>query len=46
MTEDTNALPMGFSLHRYLVESVLGAGGFGITYRGFDLKQIRKALDS
>ena len=33
MTEDTNALPMGFSLHRYLVESVLGAGGFGITYR-------------
>ena len=33
MTEETNALPTGFSLHRYQIEGVLGAGGFGITYR-------------
>ncbi len=33
MTEETNALPRGFSLHRYQIDSVLGAGGFGITYR-------------
>ncbi len=33
MIEETNALPTGFSLHRYQIEGVLGAGGFGITYR-------------
>ncbi|NMQ20512.1 hypothetical protein E4P82_15710 [Candidatus Competibacter phosphatis] len=33
MTEETNALPRGFSLHRYQIDGVLGAGGFGITYR-------------
>ena len=33
MTEETNALPTGYSLHRYQIEGVLGAGGFGITYR-------------
>ena len=33
MTEETNALPTGYNLHRYQIEGVLGAGGFGITYR-------------
>lgn len=33
MAEDTNALPTGYSLHRYQIEGVLGAGGFGITYK-------------
>ncbi len=33
MTDETNALPNGFNLHRYSIEGILGAGGFGITYR-------------
>jgi len=33
MTEETNALPTGYNLHRYQIGGVLGAGGFGITYR-------------
>lgn len=41
MTEETNALPTGFSLHRYQIEGVLGAGGFGITYRA-----IHEALEN
>lgn len=41
MTEDSNALPAGFSLQRYLIESVLGAGGFGITYQA-----IHEALEN
>ncbi|MFO7640149.1 MAG: SUMF1/EgtB/PvdO family nonheme iron enzyme [Candidatus Competibacteraceae bacterium] len=32
MPEETNALPTGYSLHRYQIDGVLGAGGFGITY--------------
>lgn len=28
----SNTLPNGYRLHQYRVESVLGAGGFGITY--------------
>ncbi len=33
MTEESNALPNGYNLHRYQIQGVLGAGGFGITYR-------------
>ncbi len=33
MSEETNALPNGYNLHRYQIEGVLGAGGFGITYQ-------------
>ena len=31
-----NALPVGFRLENYSIESVLGYGGFGITYRAVD----------
>ena len=31
-----NALPAGYVLHWYRVESVLGQGGFGITYLATD----------
>ena len=27
MPEETNALPAGYSLHRYQIDGVLGAGG-------------------
>jgi len=30
------ALPLGFALHEYTIEAVLGAGGFGISYRARD----------
>ena len=30
------ALPVGFALHEYTIEAMLGAGGFGITYRARD----------
>ena len=30
------ALPVGFALHEYTIETMLGAGGFGITYRARD----------
>lgn len=36
MPEVANALPSGFSLHEYRIESVLGAGGFGLTYLATD----------
>ena len=36
MPEVSNALPPGYALHEYRVESVLGAGGFGLTYLATD----------
>ncbi len=30
------ALPVGFALHEYTIEAMLGAGSFGITYRARD----------
>ncbi|MEI2743737.1 MAG: SUMF1/EgtB/PvdO family nonheme iron enzyme [Candidatus Competibacter sp.] len=32
MTKKSNTLAIGYRLHHYRIESVLGAGGFGITY--------------
>ncbi len=34
--ENANALPRGYALHEYRIESVLGAGGFGLTYLATD----------
>ncbi|HKU47309.1 MAG TPA: serine/threonine-protein kinase, partial [Burkholderiales bacterium] len=34
--EVANALPSGYALHEYRIESVLGAGGFGLTYLATD----------
>jgi len=36
MAEATNALPSGYSLHEYRIDSVLGTGGFGLTYLATD----------
>jgi serine/threonine protein kinase len=36
MSEIANALPPGYALHEYRIESVLGAGGFGLTYLATD----------
>ena len=36
MPETANALPRGYSLHEYRIDSVLGAGGFGLTYLATD----------
>ena len=36
MPEAANALPRGYALHEYRIESVLGAGGFGLTYLATD----------
>lgn len=33
MPKKSNTLPIGYRLHHYRIEAVLGAGGFGITYR-------------
>lgn len=34
--ENANALPRGYALYEYRVESVLGTGGFGLTYLATD----------
>ena len=45
MTEEhTQSLPKGFQLFEYRVESVLGHGGFGITYLAYD-KNLKKAKE-
>jgi serine/threonine protein kinase len=36
MPEAANALPRGYALHEYRIDSVLGAGGFGLTYLATD----------
>lgn len=37
MSEDAlNALPTGYQIQEYRLERVLGVGGFGITYLGYD----------
>lgn len=38
MTDNLNALPAGFRLEQYEIVRLLGAGGFGLTYLGFDNK--------
>ncbi len=35
-------LPVGTQLKRYVIGQELGQGGFGITYRGLDVKRHRK----
>lgn len=35
---NTHALPIGTGLGEYTIEAVLGAGGFGITYRALDTR--------
>jgi serine/threonine protein kinase len=32
----TNALPSGYMLDEYRIEAILGAGGFGVTYKALD----------
>ena len=43
MTDHLHALPVGHQLNEYRIENVIGSGGFGITYRAWDI-QLDKAV--
>ena len=43
MTDHLHALPVGHQLKEYRIENVIGSGGFGITYRAWDI-QLDKAV--
>ena len=43
MTDHLQALPAGHRLNEYRIEGVIGSGGFGITYRAWDI-QLDKAV--
>ena len=38
MTDHLHALPAGHRLNEYRIEGVIGSGGFGITYRAWDIQ--------
>ncbi len=45
MSTAVNALPSGYALHEYRIDSLLGAGGFGLTYLAVDANlNLRVAL--